>query len=73
MATTRKKSYELTNDTTGMVIAVTREYTEDLALMWAMRTLKVEKEKDPQLSHATLWRNNTRYGQTKIQGFRRAN
>lgn len=73
MATTRKRTYELTNDSNGRVIAITKEYNEDLAIMWAMRTLKNEKESDPKLIHATLWKKGSRYGQTKIQGFRRAN
>lgn len=65
----RKHQYRLTNDQNGAVIIIEEHYTDDLAIMSAMRTLKKMKNNGSAPEHATLWLNLEPYGMTQIQGF----
>lgn len=65
----RKHLYYLTEDTSGIVITREAHYTDDLAVMAAIRTLTVMKNKGTAPKHATLWLDLAPYGKTQIQGF----
>ena len=67
----RKHLYWLTNDASGAVIIIEDHYTDDLAVMSAMRTLTKMKKNGTAPEHATLWLNLEPYGMTQIQGFYR--
>ena len=66
-----KHSYLLRNDESGAWLTITNHYTDDLAIMAAMRTLKKMKRNGSAPEHATLWLNLEPYGMTQIQGFYR--
>ena len=67
----RKHVYLLRNDDSGSAITVTNHYSDDLAIMAAMRTLKKMKRNGSAPEHATLWLDLEQYGATQIQGFYR--
>lgn len=67
----RKMIFILINDNTGWTLEEIKEYTTDLAIMHAMRTLTSEKKNGNPLTHATLYL-NSEDGKNKVQGFRRA-
>ena len=67
----RKHAYLLRNDDSGSAITITNHYTDDLAIMSAMRTLKKMKRNGSAPEHATLWLDLGQYGATQIQGFYR--
>ena len=67
----RKHTYLLRNDDSGSAITITNHYTDDLAIMAAIRTLKKMKCNGSAPEHATLWLDLEQYGTTQIQGFYR--
>lgn len=68
-----KTLYNLINDDNGEVMGSTREYSDDLAIMCAMRALSKLKRYGSAPSHASLIiGEGSKMGEV-IQGFRRTN
>lgn len=66
-----KSLYILTDDGTGFCLAQCNQYSNDLACMWAARTLKTLREKHKDLIHATLWKYDGNGGIIQVQGWYR--